>query len=242
MGGGPATHACDVPSQCSFVGHVPQLSVSLHVPSLTVPQLAPCAEQLECVQATHWLIVLHTVFAPVQVPQLSVPPQPSESVPHWAPCAAHVVGVQQRLPLQTSPPGHEPHDRENPHPSPIVPHWAPCAAQLVGVQHVLLVEHSCPPAHVPQLSVSPQPSETLPHVAPRCAQLVGLQHVLLLVQTWPAEHGGQKSSQGPGMPTQSTPHASSPQSPLHGSPSRQAAEWVVPFGSLNERHSLLPSP
>jgi len=27
-------------------------------------------------------------------PQLSVPPQPLDAVPHSAPCAAHVVGVQ----------------------------------------------------------------------------------------------------------------------------------------------------
>src|SRR5262245_19720149 len=33
------------------------------------------------------------VCGAVQVPQLSVPPQPSEMVPQFLPCAVHVVGM-----------------------------------------------------------------------------------------------------------------------------------------------------
>src|SRR5215468_6383034 len=48
------------------------------------------------------------VWGAVQVPQVSVPPQPSAMLPQVVPCAAHVVGVHVALPhtLATPPPPH----------------------------------------------------------------------------------------------------------------------------------------
>jgi hypothetical protein len=98
-----ATH-CSISVQVSPEPHEPQARVPPQ-PSAIVPQCAPSAAQV--VGWQHWFDEVHS--SPLeQEPQFSVPPQPSPVVPQCAPSAAQVVGVQQRLPTQVSPPGHEP--------------------------------------------------------------------------------------------------------------------------------------
>jgi hypothetical protein len=75
-----------------------------------------------------------------QVPQLSIPPQPSEMLSQLTPCAAHVVGVQQTFDgLHTWPAGHVPQMSFPPQPSSIVPQFLPCCAQVFGVHIVVVV-------------------------------------------------------------------------------------------------------
>jgi hypothetical protein len=85
--------------------------------------------------------VAHTLFVhvcpPAHVPQLSVPLQPSEMLPQFAPFAAHVVGVHagvQTLPVHVCPPEHVPQLSVAPQPSEMLPQFAFSAAQVVGVQ------------------------------------------------------------------------------------------------------------
>lgn len=72
--------------------------------------------------------------------QLRVPPQPSEIVPHDAPRAAHVAGVQPQT-FGVPPPPHVsgavqvPHSMVPPQPSDAEPHTAPCSAHVFSVQH-----------------------------------------------------------------------------------------------------------
>jgi len=64
------------------------------------------------------------VWPPPQVPQLSVPPQPSEILPQFLPCAAQVVGVHGRVQVLFAhvwPLGQEPQLSVPPQPSPMVP-------------------------------------------------------------------------------------------------------------------------
>ena len=70
------------------------------------------------------------VSGEVQVPQLSVPPQPLEMVPQFAPCAAHVVGVQPHTFIAPAPPHdsgalHMPQLSIPPQPSGIEPQFLP---------------------------------------------------------------------------------------------------------------------
>lgn len=105
-----------------------------------------------------------------QVPQLRVPPQPSEMEPHCAPTAAQVVGVQQAFAVvQICPVGHPPQLRVPPHPSERAPHRP---AQAAGAQQVLLAVQIDGEVQVPQLNVPPQPSGIVPQVFPCAAQVV----------------------------------------------------------------------
>jgi len=64
------------------------------------------------------------VCGAAHVPQLSVPPQPSEIEPQFLPCAAHVVGVHGRVQVlfvQTWPLGQAPQLSVPPQPLPIEP-------------------------------------------------------------------------------------------------------------------------
>jgi hypothetical protein len=74
-----------------------------------------------------------------QVPQLSVPPQPSEMAPQFLLEAEQVVGVHAThalvLWLQVIPPVHPPQSMKPPHPSGTAPHW-PLAQVVAGVQQV----------------------------------------------------------------------------------------------------------
>ena len=106
-----------------------------------------------------------------QEPQESVPPQPSEMLPHSAPAAAQVMGWQQ-VPL----PGHtwlpwQPQVRVPPQPSEREPHQP--VGHMARAQHTPVSRQVCPVAQVPQLSVPPQPSEMVPQVTPCWAHVVG---------------------------------------------------------------------
>src|SRR5207249_3618232 len=105
----------------------------------------------------------------VQVPQLSVPPQPSETVPQSAPWAAQVVGVQAPVPqtLGVPPPPQVcgavqlPQLKVPPQPSGAVPQLFPSCAQVLGTHmHVLSsgeIWHVEGGVQPPQFTV-PQPS------------------------------------------------------------------------------------
>jgi hypothetical protein len=100
-----------------------------------------------------------------------VPPQPSEIVPHSAPAAAQVVGVQPHwLLVHRSGSLQLPQTIVLPHPSSIVPHVAPTSAQVFGVQPQALGRPPPPQVsgawQVPQSSTLPHPSLALPHSAP----------------------------------------------------------------------------
>jgi hypothetical protein len=91
-----------------------------------VPQVAWSAAHVVGTHAIvpHWLGVPPPphVSVPVHVPQLSVPPQPFDCVPQFAPSVAHVLGVQ------TPPSATVPHTPGLPAPPQLsvpvqVPHW-----------------------------------------------------------------------------------------------------------------------
>ena len=71
------------------------------------------------------------IWGLAQLPQLRVPPQPSETLPQVLPKAAQVVGVQAPVPqtLEVPPPpqvcglGHEPQLRVPPQPSDALPQF-----------------------------------------------------------------------------------------------------------------------
>ena len=122
------------------------------------------------VRQPHWLSGWHS--PPLQLPQSTVPPQPSEIFPHSALTSLHVRGWHgpwpQRLGFvapHVSPVGQLPQSRKSPQPSATSPQT------LLGKSaHVLGCQHSCsawthtsPPGHVPQFSTAPQPSGRVPH-------------------------------------------------------------------------------
>jgi hypothetical protein len=76
------------------------------------------------------------VSPPLHVPQSTVPPQPSGSVPQVALWLAHVAGVQTHaLELEhVSGAGQLPQLSVPPQPSDTGPHWAWAAAHVVGTQ------------------------------------------------------------------------------------------------------------
>jgi len=61
-----------------------------------VPPIPSDAPQRLLAQSGSWHVCVPVMqgAVPGQDPQSSVPPQPSAIEPHWAPCAAQVVGVQ----------------------------------------------------------------------------------------------------------------------------------------------------
>jgi hypothetical protein len=69
---------------------------------------------------------------PVQVSQLSAPPQPSGQVPQVWPSDAHVVGVQHEPLSQVCPDGQEPQSNAPPQASAQVPHAWPSEAHVPG--------------------------------------------------------------------------------------------------------------
>lgn len=140
--------------------------------------------------------------APLQVPQVSVPPQVSLTVPQVFPNWVHVVGTQapwpQALavppPPHTSPPVQVPQSSTALQPSLTRPQSFPNWPQVVGAQVPVAQTFSWPPApqlspatsQAPQVSVPPQPSSTVPQFFPSAAQLVGRQ--VLVGVHWPNWH------------------------------------------------------
>ena len=66
------------PPQVCGDAHEPQFTVCPQV-FVTVPQLSPAGQVVG--QVTHWPVASQLWFA-AQVPQVTVPPQPSGCVPH----------------------------------------------------------------------------------------------------------------------------------------------------------------
>jgi hypothetical protein len=106
-------------------------AVALHLPSAV---LATVPWQV----LADWQVWLAEHVCPLaHAPHERVPPHPSASDPHVAPCAAHVVGVHVwHVPAeeQVEPPEHVPQLNVPPHPSARAPHVRPCAAHVVGLQ------------------------------------------------------------------------------------------------------------
>jgi hypothetical protein len=80
------------------------------------------------------------VAGAVQVPQSSVPPQPSLATPQSAPRSAHFLGVHPQM-LGSPPPAQVvgdgqtlPQSSIDPHLSGIMPQFFPCIMQVVGLQ------------------------------------------------------------------------------------------------------------
>ena len=103
----------------------------------------------------HVLLPARQTWLPLQLPQESVPPQPSDIVPQ--PFAGHVALVQHWWLTQVWLLPQLGQVRVLPQPSPMEPHCAPEPAQLVGVQHAPEVQKS-PGAQLPASRVLPQPS------------------------------------------------------------------------------------
>jgi hypothetical protein len=130
----------------------------------------------------HRQMLLTQLLRRPQVPQLSVPPQPSEAVPQLKPREEQVFGVQEPLHTlltQLWPAGQEPQLSAPPQPSPTVPQFLPRLAQVFGVHgsvQVLFVQ-VWPAGQEPQLSVPPQPSPMVPQLP--VMQTAGTQAVLM---------------------------------------------------------------
>jgi len=104
-----------------------------------------------------------------QVPQLSVPPQPSEALPQLNPSEEQVAGVHEPLHtllMQLWPAGQVPQLSAPPQPSPTVPQFLPRLAHVFGVHGIVQVPfvHAWPVGQLPQLSVPPQPSLMVPQL------------------------------------------------------------------------------
>jgi hypothetical protein len=124
-------------------------------------------------QTRHWVAS--------QVPQVSVPPQPSETVPQVAPCAAHVVGVQPHWPGVPPPPqvwgaGQVPQSTVPPQPSGAVPQVCPGGQLVAGVQQAPPTK-TVPLGHGVQRLAAPGPLATQTRPA---------QQVRFPPQGWPA--------------------------------------------------------
>jgi hypothetical protein len=125
--------------------------------------------------------VTHTEFWQVsdslQLPQSSMPPQPSD----WGPqpllghCrVSHAVHCCEKR-SQTIGAAHAPQSSFAPHPSTTVPHAMPAAVQLStghSLQAWVEMLHSFPAGHLPQSCVTPQSSVTGPHSAPGVPQTI----------------------------------------------------------------------
>ncbi len=103
-------------------------------PPDTLVGLSVSDERVAAVPLTQTLLVHVWPFA--QPPQVRAPPQPSEMLPQFFPCAAQVVGVQavQTLLTQVAGAVQVPQLSVPPQPSEMLPQFFPWAAQVVGVQ------------------------------------------------------------------------------------------------------------
>jgi hypothetical protein len=176
-----------------------------HVPP--IPSAAPQGLLAQSGVWHTWVLAMQGAL-PGHEPQSRVPPQPSASEPHWAPCAAQVVGVQLHW-LETHVPwAQSPHDSVPPQVSGTEPQAAPWAAQVVGVQPQRWARPPPPQVsgseHDPQDSTLPQPSGTCPHSASAVAQVSG-------------SHGPLPHRLGP-PPPQISPPLQSPHSTISPQP------------------------
>jgi hypothetical protein len=147
------------------------------------------------------------VSCPVHIPQLRLPPHPSEGVPQFARSAAQVVGMQpHRLGVPPPPhvvgPAHVPQSSVPPQLSDTVPHESPSDAQVAGTQGPAPHWFGFPPppqvrdaAHVPHVTVPPHPFFAVPQVAPSCAHVSGVHPHSLGTPPPPHDAGGSQTPQ-----------------------------------------------
>ena len=146
----------------------PKMIISVPVQT-TVPYLRPMKPPGGAAMGYQPVVLVHApapvqVSGEVQVPPVSVPPQPSDAVPHTRPPGQLVAGTQTHAPdaSQLFPPGHPPprvpHVIVPVHPAGTVPQiLAPHEPVGMHAQVFVVVLHAKPVPHVPQSSVPPQP-------------------------------------------------------------------------------------
>ena len=153
--------------------------------STTEPTSQGMSEQEGVRQSRHLLET--QPWVPAQVPQLTVPPQPSLTEPQVLPEQAFGFGVQDlhTLAVQVVPAAQVPQLMVLPQ-SVTVPQFLPKQAFGFGVQQVLAVQR-LEPEQAPQLTVPPQPSLTVPQFLPAQTLPMGTQATqVLFVQVVPA--------------------------------------------------------
>jgi hypothetical protein len=137
-----------------------------------VPQLKASPQALATVPHSNPpSAVVHPGKGPEHGPQSSVPPHPSEIVPHDPGCAAQVVRWQTSqlcvTASQTWPPSQFPHCSVPPQPSGSAPQVARSAVQVEGTHapHWCVCPSHSPEAQVPQNRGLPQASTMYPQEA-----------------------------------------------------------------------------
>jgi hypothetical protein len=169
------------PQVCGAVHPGTQVMEGQPLPGVNVPQLSPAGHVVWQV-VTHWPELVHIWPAPLHMPQVTRPPQPSGAVPHTAvpqACAA-VSGVQMLqvpgLALHENCVGQLPQLTTAPQPSGALPHvmLPQAAAWVSGMQTQApgLPVHVCGAVQLPQLTVPPHP--------------LGAEPQVLLPQAWAA--------------------------------------------------------
>jgi hypothetical protein len=133
-----------------------------------------------------------------QLPQLNVPPHPSDGAPQLSPSEAQVAGTQPQWNGVTAPQVRgdvqDPQLSVPPQPSDGLPQLSPNDAQVAGTQpqwNAVTAPQVCGEAHVPQLKVPPHPSAGLPQLSPRDAQVAATQPQwkgVTAPQVWGAVH------------------------------------------------------
>jgi hypothetical protein len=155
-------------------------------------------------------------------PQSIVLPQPSETIPHWAPTCAQFFGVQPQA-LATPPPPqvsggvHAPPSdalqwRMPPQPSDKSPQasighvmgWHGRSEQMPALHHD--APASAAFAHWPHETVLPQPSGYVPHEAPRSVQRIGWHVHWFDAQTMFAPPHAPQKSDPPQPSSTESPH------------------------------------
>jgi hypothetical protein len=185
------------------------------------------------VHETQWLAV--HVLPAAQVPQLSVPPQPFDTVPHVRPLQAPVVGVQHALAWQTWPVAQvSVQVMVPPQPSATVPQATLAQACIggVGVQHALLWQTWLAAHVLGHWTVPPHPFGAVPHATPAQAVPVvfGVQQASPS-QTSPVAHvSGQVTV--PPHPFGAVPHAT----PAHAVPGVWGAQQLPPLQTWPPPH------
>ncbi len=168
------------------VGHVPQLTVATAQPAglVIVPQLSPAGQAVGQERQAP-----ATQVRPVaQLPQLTVPPQPSEAVPQTAApqevaaedgtqvhtLFVHTSGLVQEAPQVIV-------ELAQPAGLVMVPQLSP-AGQVVGQERQAPATQVRPVAQLPQFTVLPQPSGAVPQTAvPQAVAVEDGVHVHMLL-------------------------------------------------------------
>jgi hypothetical protein len=113
-------------TQSSPSAHTPQVTGAPVQGLVTVPQFFPCRLHSPGGDAGLQALLTQVSVAGQPLPQVSIPPQPSEIVPHSAPTASHVTRAHVLQVFvtasQTSPSPQAAQSRSAPQPSGTLPH------------------------------------------------------------------------------------------------------------------------